>query len=149
MITNKYERTYTSVENAELDTTYVNDVVDFLKTQVEPVRCSVIGLGVLGEKYNDPDMGRSYRGTMAQILRHLVAGGFVKVYKIDDKPIVIETDEYVQHKNTPPRVIKVHDDAGNEYTIVNPNYNWYKDGEFKRIKKTIIPKIRVYKWIDE
>lgn len=148
MITTKFEDTYSSVATAKIDTEKLAAVVDFLSKQTEPMTCKEIGVAVFGEDYTDPCMARSYSSRMGQMLRHLREGGFVVVEERDgNEPIEVEVlSRITQDGTNTPLTISVHDDEGNTYEIPNPKVN-QRDYWWGFVKKTIIPKIKVYKWV--
>lgn len=151
MITaNTYERTYVCVKNSLNATRKLDSVVEFLQSMARPVTCQEIGLFVWGDAYKDFRVKNSYSAQLGQMLKHLRQGGFIKVDLIDGAPVEVISYEYVEPQNVPPRKLRVHDDEGNEYTIDNPNWDWSKHrGHFEDVKKTIIPKIKVYYWVGE
>lgn len=151
MITaNDYERTYCCVHDSLNATRHLNEVVEFIQSMARPVTCQEIGLYVWGNEYKNFRMKRSYSAQLGQMLRHLRKGGFVKVDYIDGAPIEVSSCEYIEPQNAPPRKLRVHDDYGNEYFISNPKWDFSKHhGHFENVKKTIIPKIKVYYWVGE
>ena len=151
MITaNTYERTYVCVKNSLNATRKLDEVVEFLQSVARPVTCQEIGLFVWGDAYKDIRMKNSYSAQLGQMLKHLRQGGFIKVNYIDGAPVEVISYEYVESQNAPPRKLRVHDDEGNEYFIDNPKWDRSKHrGHFEDVKKTIIPKIKVYYWVGE
>lgn len=145
-----YEKTYLSVKNAVDDTQHLGAVVEFLRKQSEPVTCATIGEAVFGDQYHSYYMGKSCQGMMGQMLRHLRQGGFIKVDLIDGAPVEVSSWEWVDAVGAPPSKIKVHDEDGNEYLIANPKYDYRcHGGNYEEVKKTIIPKVKVYLWVAE
>lgn len=151
MITaNTYERTYVCVKNSLNATRKLDEVVEFLQSIARPVTCQEIGLFVWGDAYKDIHVKNSYSAQLGQMLRHLRQGGFIKVDLIDGAPVEVISYEYVEPQNVPLRKLRVHDDEGNEYIIDNPKWDWSKHrGHFEDVKKTIIPKVKVYYWVGE
>ena len=151
MITaNAYERTYCCVSDGLKATRHLDEVVEFIQSMARPVTCHEIGLYVWGDAYKDWRMKNSYSAQLGQMLRHLRQGGFVKVDEIDGAPVEVPSWEWVDAVGAPPSKIKVHDDEGNEYWIANPKYDYRRHGgEYKEVKKTIIPKIKTYLWVGE
>lgn len=151
MITaNTYERTYVCVKNSLNATRKLDSVVEFLQSVARPVTCQEIGLFVWGDAYKDFRVKKSYSAQLGQMLRHLRQGGFIKVGLIDGAPVEVISCEYVEPQNVPPRMLRVHDDEGHEYIIDNPNWDRSKHrGHFEDVKKTIIPKVKVYYWVGE
>ena len=151
MITaNAYEKTYCCVSDSLKATRHLDKVVEFLQSMARPVTCQEIGLFVWGSGYKDFCVQKSRSAQLGQMLRHLRRGGFVKVGYIDGTPVETLSYEYVEPQNAPPRKLRVHDDEGNEYVIDNPKWDFKKHhGHFEDVKKTIIPKIKVYYWVGE
>ena len=162
MITaNTYERTYVCVKNSLNATRKLDEVVEFLQSMARPVTCQEIGYKALHQASKQRSLRKllqqrspynlrmnSYSAQLGQMLRHLRQGGFIKVDLIDGAPVEVISYEYVEPQNVPPRKLRVHDDEGNEYTIDNPNWDWSKHrGHFEDVKKTIIPKVKVYYWV--
>ena len=150
MVVNDYEKTYASVYDAVNNTKHLMAVVDFLRQQTKPVTCAEIGKAVFGEEaYTNSRMKKSYSASMGQILRHLRKGNFIKIENIAGNPIEVEYKNfvYVDTQNN-QEYIKVHDDAGNEYTIPNPKFDYSSfNGHWEKVKETIIPTVKVYYWI--
>ena len=147
---NVYESTYRCVSDSLKATRHLDEVIEFLQSIARPVTCQEIGRFVWGEAYKDSRVKKSYSAQLGQMLRHLYKGGFVKVNYIDGTPVETLSYEYVEPQNAPPRKLRVHDDEGNEYFIKNPKWDWSKHrGHFEDVKKTIIPKIKVYYWVGE
>ena len=150
MTANTYEKTYVSVKNAVADTEYLDKLVHIMRDCNEPMTCADLGYRVFGERYNTQSIGKSLSGRMGQMLRHLRQGGFIKIEMIDGAPIQVSAWEWVEPVDAPPAKIRVHDDEGNEYWIANPKYDYRRHGgDYKEVKKTIIPKIKVYCWVGE
>ena len=150
MTANIYEKTYVSVKNAVHDTEYLDRLVSILRSNREPMTCADLGHRVFGNRYGSEYMGKSLSGRMGQMLRHLRQSGFIKVDEIDGAPVEVPSWEWVDAVGAPPSKIKVHDDEGNEYWITNPKYDYRRHGgEYKEVKKTIIPKIKTYLWVGE
>lgn len=154
MKVSKYEKTYVSVYDAEMATTHVDEVAEYLQKQSEPVTCATIGKAIFGDKYDHYLWGKSCSAKMGQILRHLRKGGFVKVEERKGAPIEIEVDDYIipNDENGEPPMITVYDAQGREYKINNPNYNpmgGWKRGHWEKVKKTINPTIKVWSWVAE
>lgn len=168
MVTSKYEDLYVSTRNAKIATAYVNKVVELLRGSTLPVMPKEIGVHLFGDDYlkaSDPSMfeyrhynyrKKSQSATIAQIMRHLHAAGLVKREYLDGDPIEIEDTEWVPDESyTVPKYINVHDDEGNTYQMENPKWDWVKarsardSGHYERVKKTIIPKIKVWVWVGE
>lgn len=150
MTANIYEKTYVSVKNAVADTEHLDRLVRIMRNCREPMTCADLGRCMFGEHYNTQSMGKSLSGRMGQMLKHLRQGGFIKIEMIDGAPIQVSSWEWVEPVGAPPKKIKVHDDDGNEYWIANPKYDYrYHGGDYKEVKKTIIPKIKTYLWVGE
>ena len=164
MVTSQYENLYVSTRNAVDATKYVDEVVELLSCSILPITPKEIGVYLFGdgylkapESYSDNYRKRSQRAVIAQIMRHLHAAGLVKREYLDGDPIEIEDTEWVPDEPpyTVPRYINVHDDEGNTYQIENPKWDRVKaenardSGHYERVKKTIIPKIKVWVWVGE
>lgn len=145
MITSMYEDTYVSVKQARENSDIVDAVAEIIREKHE-LTCRQLGIMMYGNDYVNGHMARSYVSRLGQALRHLRIGGFIKDKEIDGEPVEYETEEYISKGG--PRRIKVHDDAGNEYEIDNPNYQWHY-GAWVKVKKTIIPKIKVWYWVGD
>ena len=151
MTTTKFEDTYSCVLTAKATTKKLAAVVGFLSLQTEPLTCKEIGLHVFGKAYTDSYKSRSYSAQMGQILKHLWQGGFIAVEERIGEPMTIEVMAWVRVDDAGvPLTITVHDDEGNTYQIPNPKANQQGTGYgcWKPVKKTIIPKTKVYKWVD-
>lgn len=139
MTTNKYERTYVCVQNAQNCVKNLTAVVEFLEKQIAPVTCKQIGEAVFGKEEYD-NYTSFYSVKMGKMLHNLRKGGFISVEEVvSDTPIEVECCGYYNSVPT----IKVHDDHGNTYDMPNPNsrdrWGWHK--------KTITPKTKYYKWV--
>ena len=150
MTANIYEKTYVSVKNAVADTEYLDRLVRTMRNHREPMTCADLGHYVFGEHYCHEYTNKFLSARMGQMLRHLRQGGFIKVEMIDGTPIQVSSWEWVEPVDAPPKKIKVHDNEGNEYWIPNPKYDYRcHGGDYKEVKKTIIPKIKTYLWVAE
>ena len=152
MTTTAYENTYVNVANAKHDTADLAAVVDFLRSQSSPITCKAIGVAIFGKNYTEGYMTRHYVNHLSQMLKHLREGGFIRVDKVNGEPIEVESDEYRRTDDEGnPQFIRVHDDEGNEYQMSNPKYDMWRScrtpGEWVKVKKTIVPKIKVYTWV--
>lgn len=144
MTTNYYEETYATVKKAKRYTADLERVINVLSQTYKPMTCKEIGLAVFGETYKGSHYLSSHT---AQMLRHLRKGGFVRSQEIKGEPFEIETQEWVidLDKNGYTRYIRVHDDEGNTYEMLNPKYDLYGyKGGFKTVKKTVVPTTTVY-----
>lgn len=153
MITTKFEDTYTCVDTAKARTEKLAAVVDFLRAQTAPLTCREIGMAIFGNDYIQGYHKRSLSCRMGQMLKHLRRGGFVKVEEVKGEPIEVEHEEYVRNADNEgnPPYIKVHDDEGNTYDFPNPKFDRTKfyGGVWVTVKKTVIPKVKVYQWVAE
>lgn len=150
MNANIYEKTYRSVKNAVDDTEYLDKLVEVMRSSRVPMTCADLGHHVFGDQYHSYYIGKSCQGRMGQMLRHLRQGGFIKVDLIDGAPVEVSSWEWVDAVGAPPSKIKVHDEDGNEYLIANPKYDYRcHGGNYEEVKKTIIPKVKVYLWVAE
>jgi hypothetical protein len=150
MITTKFEDLYSCVLTAKADTEKLAAVVDFLSKQTEPLTCKEIGVAIFGEVYANSYKSRSYSAQMGQILKHLRQGGFIAVEERIGEPMTIEVMDWIaQDSAGVPLTITVHDDEGNTYQMPNPKANQRdcRHGYWGPVKKTVIPKTKVYKWV--
>ena len=161
MKTNAYENTYVSVNNAKKETADLPRLVELLRNATAPMSCKEIGFAMFGDAYayhgnptsNDAWIQRINRqrltAHLSQMLRHLVRGRFIRRDEIDGEPVEVEREEYRRIDDYGnPQYIRVHDDEGNEYQMPNPKYNpCYYKGDWVKVKKTIVPKVRVYTWV--
>ena len=150
MTANIYEKTYMSVKNGLADTEYLDRLVRIMRDHREPMTCADLGHRVFGDRYNSEYVGKSLSARMGQMLRHLRQGGFIKIDTIDGVPVEVSSWEWVDAPDAPPSKICVHDDEGNEYWIANPKYDYRRHGgNYEEVKKTIVPKVKVYLWAAE
>lgn len=161
MTTNVYEDTYSSIETARNHTADLPQLVELLRNATAPMSCKEIGFAMFGDAYaydGDPTSHdawlqrinrRRLTSHLTQMLRHLVRGGFINREEINGEPVEVEQEEYRRiDDDGHPQYIRVHDDEGNEYMMPNPKYNpCYGTGNWVTVKKTIVPKIRVYTWV--
>lgn len=154
MQTNKYEDLFTSVQDIKNSESVnrVTDIVEFLRQQKEPVTCYEVGIAIFGERYNNKSAKKSLSRSIGSVMRHLKEAGYIRIDKIQGKPIIIESEEYIFiDDNDEPDVIEVTDAKGNKYKMQNPNFNWRirtkKQSATKPIKQTIFPTISTYFWI--
>lgn len=147
IITTDYENTYVSVQKARWDVLYLDRVMEVLSKASAPLSCHDIGFAIWGVDY----LGHRRRAAhMGQMLKHLRQGGFIRVEKIAGEPVEVEYDEYQGEYDDEdnPRYIKVHDDEGNTYNMPNPKYRGYYCGKWVKIKRTVIPTIKVYSLVE-
>lgn len=146
MKTNCFEDTYVSVNKARKDVEKLDDVILALEDADGPLTCREIGLAVFGNDYIQGYHKRSLSCRMGQMLKHLRRGGFIRVEEVNGEPVEVEYDEYqrdVDDEGNPYYII-VHDDEGNKYQMHNPKWRGYSGGRWVKIKKTVIPRIKVY-----
>ena len=156
MITTKFEDTYTCVNNAKNITADLLTLADLLMQANRPMTCREIGIALFGTEYADRNSRRARGMTahLSQMLRHFRKGGFIKVEEVKGEPIEVEREEYVRVDDADnPQFIRVHDDAGNEYQMPNPNYNPWRaaqaGGSWQMVKKIVTPTYKVYSWAVE
>ena len=161
MFINDYENTYSSVKTACENVKDLPALIELLRGAPAPMSCKEIGFAMFGDAYaydgdptsNDAWLQRINRrrltSHLSQMLRHLVRGGFIRWDEINGEPIEVEQEEYRRIDDYgQPQYIRVHDDEGNEYQMLNPKYNpCYYKGDWIKVKKTIVPKIKVYTWV--
>ena len=138
IIANEYEIKFATVQKAIKITANINELVAYLKKQTEPQSVAEIGMGLYGKK-ND-------RHTAAKIAADLRAlSSLIEISERAEKPIEVEHERFCPAQQF---VIKVYDNEGNTYEISNPKIDpWDIKWERKTIKKTIIPKTKMYKWV--
>jgi hypothetical protein len=92
------------------------------------------------------------------VLSNLAYGHFVKFERVETGEVVTWQEETwvrdeVKDTNNEPRTIRVHDDAGREYVIDNPRYDYTKrarvSGHYETITRSVKPKVKVWHWIGE
>ena len=150
MNANTYEKTYVSVTNAERNVEYLNELVNIMRSNREPMTCADLGCRLFGDRYESNSAKNILSARMGQMLRHLRQGGFIKVDTIDGAPVEVSSWEWVDAPDAPPSKICVHDDEGNEYWIANPKYDYRRHGgNYEEVKKTIVPKVKTYLWVAE
>lgn len=155
----KYEETFTNVSDVERSAAkYVNQVVEILREAKDGITCKEIGKAMWGDEYLNGWMSRSYASQLGAILSNLAYGHFVKFEKVETGEVVSWAEEIwvkdkVKDTNNEPRTIRVHDDAGREYVIDNPRYNYAKmarpRGHYEMVTKSIKVKVKVWHWIGE
>lgn len=143
MITTNYEDTYVSVQQARWDVIDLGLVMEVLSKASAPMSCRDIGFAIWGVGYLD---NRRRAAHMGQMLKHLRQGKFIRMEEVDGEPVEVEYEEYIRTDDEGnPATIRVHDDAGNEYQMLNPKYRpSYGSGKWQKIKKTVTPRIKVY-----
>ena len=147
MKANKYEKTYVCVEKAMRAVEDLEPAIEFLRKQTAPVTCKEIGRAVFGKEYS---RHKTYPARMGQILRHLRKNNYVKMEEREGEPIEVEVEDFLpkDDDNGEPFMLTVHDEKGREYRIDNPNYHGWRNGyNWVKVKKTIIPTIKVYTWV--
>ena len=156
MNTTNYEKTYSSVSMAEKSVEHLEEVVNFLKQQTEPLSCAEIGKNLWGSSYSNKSRyasGIIPPAKLSQVLRHLCMGGFVKVEEINGEPVIIGDREWVYLTSDGEPIyqyITVYDKNGKEYKINNPEFcrcHYGDKGRWETVTKTIIPRIKVYSWV--
>lgn len=148
-MSNKYESCFIAVKKANQVTDKLTEIIDILKNSNRPMMVKEIGAIVYGYNLFLPsgDIDMTPINHITHILRVLRQNGFVKREEIDGEPIEVTREEYIDFT---PKYIKVHDDAGHTYDMPNPNYNPYGgNGEWRKVTKTITPKIGIYSWIGD
>ena len=139
IIANEYEMKFETTKKAIKVAANINELVAYMKAQTQPQSVAEIGMGLYGKK-ND-------RHTAAKIAADLrVLSSLVEISERTEKPIEVEYEKFFL---AAPFSIKVHDDEGKTYEIPNPNVNpWDVQWEWRKVKKIITPKTKVYKWVD-
>ena len=158
MIVNAYEETYSSVLVASKHTTDLVPLANLLMKADHSMTCREIGVALFGDDYIKngdywhDSYSRQLTAHLAQMLRHFARGGFVRAEEIDGEPVEVESEEYIREDSEGNTAeIHVWDKDGNEYMMPNPKYNPYRGGagHWAKVKKTIVPKIKVYTWAAE
>ena len=156
----KYEETFTNVSDVERSAAkYVNQVVEILREAKDGITCKEIGIKLFGEHdYVDGWHARRLSAELGHVLSNLAYGHFIKFEKVETGEVVTREEEIwvkdeVKDANNEPRTIRVHDDAGREYVIDNPRYNYAKmvrpRGHYETVTKSIKVKVKVWHWIGE
>ena len=158
MIVNAYEETYSSVMVASEHTADLVPLANLLMRADHPMTCKEIGVALFGDAYvKNGDywhdiQSRKLTAHLSQMLRHFVRGDFIRGDKIDGEPVEVEDQEYIcEDGEGNTAKIRVWDKDGNEYMMPNPKYNPRRGevGRWVKVKKTIVPKIKVYTWVVE
>jgi len=149
MTANIYEKTYVSVKNGLAHTEYLDKLVEVMRSNREPMTCADLSHRVFGDRYGSEYVNKCLSARMGQMLSHLRQGGFIKIDFIDGAPVEVPSWEWVDVAGAPPAKIRVHDEDGNEYWIDNPKYDCHyrRAGRYEEVKRTIIPKVKVYRWV--
>lgn len=144
-----------------------NLMLKVLANSPKPMSAKELGVAIIGDEYTKTDRqvystknggeftryGRSNKAMhwssfIGRMMKILTQKGLVKTEMVNGEPITIEVEDWVDNPDAPPREIIVHDDDGNEYTMNNPKYDWrIHGGSWQTVKKTIIPKVKVYSWV--
>ena len=154
----KYEETFTNVNEVKGSSAkYADKVADIIRNAKDGITCKEIGIKLFGEREYD-EWNRSYASELGHVLSNLTYGHFVKFEKVETGEVVTWEEEIwvrdeVKDTNNEPRTIRVHDDAGREYVIDNPRYDYTKrvrpSGHYETITKSVKPKVKVWHWIGE
>lgn len=158
-----YEEIFVGARKSKKTISNTEIVLDILRSATKPMTCKEIGTAIMGEEYSKhatrtsvleftyygrSGEARSWSSFIGRVMKILSDKGIVKTEIIDGEPITIEVEEWVDNPEAPPRELIVHDDDGNDYKIPNPKYDYLKHGgTWEKVKKTIIPKIKVYSWV--
>ena len=154
----KYEETFTNVNDVQGSAAkYADQVADIIRNAKDGITCKEIGIKLFGEhEYNK--WGRSHASELGHVLSNLTDGHFIKFEKVETGEVLtweeqIWTWDKVKDTNNEPRTIHVHDDAGREYVIDNPRYDYTKrvrpSGHYETITKSVKVKFKVGHWIGE
>ena len=165
-MTLNYDEIFVGANKAQKTINKTEIVLDVLRHAEKPMTCKEIGTVLMGEEYfktkerrvslsgyeytyyRRSHEARSWSSFLGRVLNILAKKGVIEAKNIDGEPVTIDAEEWVDNPDAPPSEITVHDDEGNEYTIHNPKYNWrIHGGNWQTVKKTIIPKVRVYSWV--
>ena len=156
----KYEETFTNVSEVKRSAAkYVDEVVKILREAKDGITCKEIGIKLFGKyDYVEGWHARRLSAELGHVLSNLAYGHFIKFEKVETGEVVTwQEDTWVQDEikdtNNEPRTIRVHDDAGREYVIDNPRYDYTKrarrSGHYETITKSVKPKVKVWHWIGE
>jgi hypothetical protein len=172
----KYEATYCIANSAISATSEVEKVIAKLKEAGHPITCKELGFMVYGDEYKRlptptwnevskgiisrdayftavraNDKALSLTARLSQVLRHMVASGFVKEGTIKSEPYTYETEEWFRvDEQGEPETIEVWDAKGTRYDMPNPKYNRYSGrGEYRKVTKTGHKTIRTYLWVKD
>lgn len=147
MKTNSYEDKFVAVRTAYDRVEGLDAMIEYLRanprSSVKDIRTAL---------YNDAKdyMKQSIANHIAGMLKTLRENDLVTVGTKQGDPIQIEVEEYVpSDEKLPPFQIEVFDAEGNKYMMDNPYYKTHLHGRYvcKKIKKWIIPEIRIYSLI--
>lgn len=138
IIANEYEMKFETTKKAIKVAANINELVAYMKAQTQPQSVAEIGMGLYGKK-ND-------RRTAAKIAADLrVLSPLVEVSEKDGEPIEVEHEKFCVAAQC---AIKVYDDEGKTYEIPDPAIDpWDVKWEWRKVKKIITPKTKVYKWV--
>ena len=155
----KYEETFTNVSEVKRSAAkYADQVANIVRNAKDGITCKEIGKAIWGDEYLDGWSARSYASQLGQILSNLAYGHFVKFEKVETGEVItweeeIWVREEIKDANNEPKTIRVHDDAGREYVIDNPRYDYRTrirpSGHYETITKFVKPKVQVWHWIGE
>ena len=157
-----YEKGFVCVKNALKATRYTDQIVIILRNATAPMSCKEVGYQLFGLLYNDGikhdgeewgDVCARSAASVSHALEGMARSGHVKCERVEGEPIEIEKREFVTapavDNDGNSRMIKVHDDEGHEYEMINPKYNaansvgWH----WETVKKTIPTHYNVYTWV--
>lgn len=165
METTVHEKLLYSVNIAIERADKMNEVVDYLREHpFEGVTNKDIGLAIYGEAYvQNPDLhknsawnrnARSLAAHLGALLGYLNKYGYVnRITTKTDEPVVdskgnLVMTEIIERVTLPddkePYHIKVHDEQGREFTVVNPFYN--NPTRYVRKKQVVYKKITRFFW---
>lgn len=173
----KYEATYAIANDAIQATSEVEKIVAIIKGLDRAVTCKELGELAYGDAYkrvfqpNYSDVvrdhkfsyeewlqansqncnARSYTARLAQVLRHLVKNGYIRMISEKSAPYTYEVEEpvYVDEAQETEK-LTVWDAQGRHYTIDNPNFNHYTGHvEYRKVQKTGSKIINKYLWVKD
>jgi len=165
----KYENFYKCVRDAKEAMVNVDEVVEIMRQHTEvPITPKEIGVLIFGEEYKKPvttynpyrynSKKASQRAHLGQIMRHLNKYHCVKRVYVDGEPFIDEREEWVideDKRYDVPRMLKVWDDKGREFSIPNPDFDEFKarrayhSGHYETVKKEVIPQVKAWIWVGD
>ena len=154
----KYEETFVNVNDVKGSAAkYADKVADIIRNAKDGITCKEIGIKIFGER-EYYEWEASHASELGRVLSNLAYGHFIKFEKVETGEVVTWQEETwvrdeVKDTNNEPRTIRVHDDAGREYVIDNPRYDYTKrvrpSGHYETITKSVNVKVKVWHWIGE
>lgn len=146
MKTNPYEDKFIAVRTAYNRVEGLDAVIEYLRANP---RSSVKEIREALYNTIEDYMKQSIANHIASMLNTLYKHNLVTVETKQGEPIQVEVEECVPaDENLPPFKIEVFDAQGNKYMMNNPYYKKHPHMyTYEKIKKWIVPEIRIYSLI--